>query len=108
MEMSDTVPARPPAAGDTAARSDERLLEAFRAGDAGALAAMLERYAPSVLRFATKMCRDAEDANDVLQDTLLAAARGARDFRGASSISTWLYTIARSFCIKKRRATRAE
>jgi RNA polymerase sigma-70 factor (ECF subfamily) len=30
-------------------------------------------------------------------------ARGVRDFRGASSLSTWLYTIARSFCIKKRR-----
>ena len=30
-------------------------------------------------------------------------ARSVRDFRGASSISTWLYAIARSFCIKKRR-----
>lgn len=49
------------------------------------------------------MCRDEEDAKDVLQDTLIAMARGVRDFRGASSISTWLYTIARSFCIKKRR-----
>lgn len=49
------------------------------------------------------MCRDPEDAKDVLQDTLLAMARGVRDFRGASSLSTWLYTIARSFCIKKRR-----
>jgi RNA polymerase sigma-70 factor, ECF subfamily len=29
-----------------------------------------------------------------------------RDFRGASSISTWLYTIARSFCIKKRRRSK--
>ena len=53
-----------------------------------------------------KMCRDPEDAQDVLQDTLLAMARGVRDFRGASSISTWLYTIARSFCIKKRRRSK--
>jgi len=52
------------------------------------------------------MCRDPEDAKDVLQDTLLAMARGVRDFRGASSISTWLYTIARSFCIKKRRRSK--
>ena len=29
-----------------------------------------------------KMCRDPEDAKDVLQDTLLALARGVRDFRG--------------------------
>jgi len=53
-----------------------------------------------------KLCRDPEDARDVLQDTLLAMARGVRDFRGASSISTWLYTIARSFCIKKRRRSK--
>ncbi|MES1209167.1 MAG: sigma-70 family RNA polymerase sigma factor, partial [Pseudomonadota bacterium] len=46
---------------------------------------------------------DTEDAKDVVQDTLLAVARTVRAYRGASSISTWLYTIARSFCIKKRR-----
>jgi RNA polymerase sigma-70 factor, ECF subfamily len=40
---------------------------------------------------------------DVLQDTMLAMVRGVHDFRGASSVSTWLYAIARSFCIKKRR-----
>jgi RNA polymerase sigma-70 factor (ECF subfamily) len=33
-------------------------------------------------------------------------ARGVREFQGASSISTWLYTIARSFCIKKRRRSK--
>jgi RNA polymerase sigma-70 factor (ECF subfamily) len=53
-----------------------------------------------------KMCGDPEVAKDVLQDTLLALARGVRDFRGASSISTWLFTVARSFCIKKRRQSR--
>ena len=53
-----------------------------------------------------RMCRDPEDAKDVLQDTLLAMARGVRDFRGASSLSTWLYTIARSFCIKRRRRSK--
>jgi RNA polymerase sigma-70 factor (ECF subfamily) len=49
------------------------------------------------------MCRNPEDAQDVLQDTLFAMARGIHGFRGASSLSTWLFTIARSFCIKKRR-----
>ena len=57
-------------------------------------------------RFGMKMCRDPEDAKDVLQETLLAVARGVRDFRSASSVSTWLFTIARSFCIKKRRRSK--
>jgi RNA polymerase sigma-70 factor (ECF subfamily) len=88
------------------AASDERLLANARQGDKQALEALLERHQPQVYRFGLKMCRDPEDAQDVLQDTLLAMARGVRDFRGASSISTWLYTIARSFCIKKRRRSK--
>jgi RNA polymerase sigma-70 factor (ECF subfamily) len=84
--------------------TDEALLEAFRAGDNDALAKLLERHAPAIHRFGVKMCRDPEDAKDVTQETLLAAARGLREFRGGSSLSTWLFTIARSFCIKKRRA----
>jgi RNA polymerase sigma-70 factor (ECF subfamily) len=52
------------------------------------------------------MCRHDQDAQDVVQDTLLAAARSLRDFRAAASVSTWLYAITRSFCIKKRRRSK--
>lgn len=86
--------------------SDEALLQAAKAGDSAALEALLARYQSQIYRFGMRMCRDPEDAKDVLQDTLIATARGVRDFRGASSISTWLYSIARSFCIKKRRRSK--
>lgn len=86
--------------------ADRELLEQARAGDRQALEKLLERHQAQVYRFGMKMCRDPEDAKDVLQDTLLAMARGVHDFRGASSISTWLYTIARSYCIKKRRKSK--
>lgn len=82
---------------------DDDLLAAARAGDNDALERLLERHQAQVYRFGLKMCRDPEAAKDVLQETLLAMARNVRDFRGASSVSTWLYSIARSFCIKKRR-----
>ena len=87
-------------------RADEELLASIRAGDDAALGSLLARHAPAIYRFGVKMCRDREDAKDVLQDTLLAAARGIREFRGASSLSTWLYTVARSVCIKKRRTSK--
>jgi RNA polymerase sigma-70 factor (ECF subfamily) len=87
-------------------RTDQDLLDAARTGDRPALEALLERHQRRVYRFGLKMCRDPEDAKDVLQETLLAVARGVKDFRGASSVSTWLYTIARSFCIKKRRRSK--
>lgn len=83
--------------------NDETLIAAARDGDQEALETLLVRYQPRVFRFGMKMCGDEEDAKDVLQETLFAMARSVRDFRGASSLSTWLYTIARSFCIKKRR-----
>ena len=86
--------------------TDEELLDAVRAGDDEAVRALLVRHAPAVFRFGMKMCRDRRDAEDVLQETLLAAARGLRDVRGASSLTTWLYTVARSFCVKKRRRSK--
>jgi RNA polymerase sigma-70 factor (ECF subfamily) len=89
-----------------ASLSDESLLAQARAGNRDSLEALLERHQAQIYRFGMKMCHDPEDAKDVLQDTLLAMARGVRDFRGASSISTWLYTIARSFCLKKRRRSK--
>ena len=85
---------------------DVTLLEQARTGDRRALEALLSRHQRRVYRFGLKMCRDPEDAKDVLQETLLAVARSVKDFRGASSVSTWLYTIARSFCIKKRRRSK--
>jgi RNA polymerase sigma-70 factor, ECF subfamily len=89
-----------------ASASDETLLAAARAGDRRALEALLERHEAQVYRYGMAMCRNPEDAKDVLQETLLAMARSVRDFQGASSISTWLYAIARSFCIKKRRRSK--
>jgi RNA polymerase sigma-70 factor, ECF subfamily len=85
---------------------DDELLAAARAGDAGALERLLERHQRRVFRFGLKMCGGEEEAKDVLQETLLAAARGIREFRGAASVSTWLYAIARSFCIKGRRTSK--
>jgi RNA polymerase sigma-70 factor (ECF subfamily) len=84
-------------------REGETLLDAARSGDAGALEALLAESQSRVYRFSLKMCGDPHDAEDVVQDTLFAAARTIGGFRGASSVSTWLYTIARSFCLKKRR-----
>ena len=86
-----------------AVRSDEQLLAEARGGSVRALEDLLERHQAQIYRFGLKMCRHPEDARDVLQDTLLAMSRGVRDFRGASSLSTWLYSIARSYCLKKRR-----
>ena len=88
------------------AKNDEQLLAAARTGDGHALEQLLQRHQQRVYRFGMKMCGHPEDAEDVLQDTLLTMARSISDFRGSSSLSTWAYTIARSSCIKKRRKSK--
>ena len=85
------------------ARTDEELLQAARAGDDEALEALLARHEQRVFRFGLRMCGNEEDARDVLQETLLAAFKGVRQFRGDAQLSTWLYQVARSFCTKARR-----
>jgi RNA polymerase sigma-70 factor, ECF subfamily len=86
--------------------ADNDLLNDLQRGDDHAIEELLKRYQSKIYRYGMKMCRNPEDAKDVLQDTLLTMARSLRSFRGASSLSTWLYTIARSFCIKKLRKSK--
>jgi RNA polymerase sigma-70 factor (ECF subfamily) len=93
--------------GDKAgAATDSELLTAVRQGDAAALEALLVRYQPRLYRFGLRMCGNEQDAGDVAQESLISMARSLRDFRGDSSISSWLYTVARRFCIKKRRRSK--
>jgi RNA polymerase sigma-70 factor (ECF subfamily) len=92
-----------PAAGSP---SDDELLTAARRGDAVALEALLVRYQPHLYRFGLRMCGNVEDAGDVAQESLISMARSLGDFRGDSSVSSWLYTIARRYCIKKRRRSK--
>jgi RNA polymerase sigma-70 factor (ECF subfamily) len=87
-------------------QTEDALLLAARKGDRAALGDLLERQQQRVFAFGMKMCGDVEDAQEVAQDTLLSMVRSVRDFRGEASLSTWLYTVARSFCIKKRRRSK--
>ncbi len=91
---------------NVAGAGDAELLARARAGDHEALETLLVRYQPRIYRFGMRMCRHTEDAEDILQETLLTMARSVKEFRGASSLSTWLWTVARSFCIKKRRQSK--
>jgi RNA polymerase sigma-70 factor (ECF subfamily) len=83
--------------------SDDALLSQARSGDRAALDALVTRYEPRVFRFGLGLCRDADAAQDVLQDTFLAMVRSLNTFRADASFSTWLYAIARHACLRKRR-----
>jgi len=83
--------------------NEQALIEASRAGDSAALEELVRFHQTRVYNFAVRMCRNIEDAKDILQETFLGVLRSIRDFRAESRFTTWLYRIASNACLKKRR-----
>ncbi|GAB4503510.1 MAG: sigma-70 family RNA polymerase sigma factor [Anaerolineales bacterium] len=69
-------------------------LQALQAGDRAEFARMVDLYSAQIYRLALKMLGDPQDAEDVLQTTFLKAFQSIGNFKGRSSLSTWLYRIA--------------
>jgi RNA polymerase sigma-70 factor (ECF subfamily) len=83
------------------ALSTDALLTAARAGDETALNELVATHRHGVYRFGLQVCRTTEDAEDAVQETLWAATRSIRAFRGtASSIASWLFTMVRRECLR--------
>jgi RNA polymerase sigma-70 factor (ECF subfamily) len=85
----------------TGSSSAENLLAAARTGDIAALGELLRLHRNGVYRYGLQVCRTTEDAEDALQETMWAATRAIRTFRGsASSIVSWMFTIIRRECYR--------
>jgi RNA polymerase sigma-70 factor (ECF subfamily) len=79
------------------------VLERAKRGDATAMEALLAELAPRIRRFGERLCGNPHDADDVLQETLLLVARHLPEFEGRSSLSAWVFALARSACVRRRR-----
>jgi RNA polymerase sigma-70 factor, ECF subfamily len=88
-------------------RSDTELLVAHVAGDRRAFAELFDRHHRRLSRLAGSRSVNAEDAADALQDAMLAAHRGARQFRQHSAVSSWLHRIVVNACVDQARRTGA-
>ena len=69
--------------------TDRQLVDAFLLGDEAAFSALHARHGPMLFAFATRMI-GAEEAEDVLQDAWLRAARSLQRFEWRSTIRSWL------------------
>lgn len=85
--------------------SDEMLLRAHVAGDARAFARLVERHGARLWRVARRVVDDDAAAAEAVQDALLRAHRRAADYRGASSVATWLHRIVVNAAHDQRRRT---
>ena len=81
------------------------LLDRARAGDADAFAALVAPHRTELQVHCYRMLGSLQDAEDALQETLLAAWVGLAGFEGRSSLRTWLYRIATNVCLNSLRST---
>jgi len=86
------------------ARAD--LMSSARAGDARAFRALTEPHRRELHVHCYRMLGSLQDAEDALQEAMLAAWRGLEGFDGRASLRTWLYRIATNRCLDALRATR--
>jgi RNA polymerase sigma-70 factor (ECF subfamily) len=87
---------------------DAPLMHGIVAGDMHALDALYARHGGALLSFLIARLGDRQSAEEVLQDTMMAAWREARNFRHESSIRTWLFVIARNRATNLQRKHRPQ
>ncbi len=75
-------------------------LEAARAGDERAFERLVAPHRHELFVHCYRMLGGVADAEDALQETLVAAWRGLASFEGRSALRTWLYRIATNACIR--------
>jgi RNA polymerase sigma-70 factor (ECF subfamily) len=75
-----------------------------RGGDQDAFRVLVERHSRTIYRLAYRMTGRAEDAEDVVQETLVRAYRQLGRFEARSNFATWLYRIGFNCAIDYMRA----
>ena len=77
---------------------DVELVCAARAGDAGAMGALLERHRAALYASALSILGERGLAQDAVQDTFVVALRRIDDLRDADAFAGWLHAIVRNTC----------
>ena len=87
---------------------DRSLVARWLGGDERAATLLVERHAPALARFAASLTSsiDRGQIDELVQDTFVRAFQSIAEFRGESSLRTWLFTIERRLLLDRRRAER--
>jgi RNA polymerase sigma-70 factor (ECF subfamily) len=92
----------------TKRKSDLDLIVEFRDGNQGSFEELLSRYSSKVFSLASRLTRNPEDAEEVLQDVFVTVHRKIESFEGKSSFSSWLYRITVNAAFMKLRKRRQD
>ncbi len=86
--------------------NDFDLIQAINSGQADKFHDLVKRYEQKLYNFSLRMCRNPSDAEDMIQDTFLNVFKYLKSFRYETKFKNWLYKVAASTCIKKRRKSK--
>jgi RNA polymerase sigma-70 factor, ECF subfamily len=93
-DVIDGANAASSSAGRAVSQEDAALVAGAKTGDARAFELLAQRHRVKIFFLAQRMTRNREDAEDVVQESLLKAFIHLRTFKGESLFSTWLTRIA--------------
>lgn len=85
---------------------DFDLIQRINSGQIDQFHELVKRYEQKLYNFSLRMCREHQDAEDMVQDTFLNVFKYLKDFRYETKFKNWLYKVAASSCIKKRRKSK--
>jgi len=86
--------------------NDFDLIQRINSGQVDKFYDLVKRYEQSLYNFGLRMCRDHHDAEDMVQETFLNVFKYLKGFRHETKFKNWLYKVAASTCIKKRRKSK--
>ena len=75
--------------------ANDPTIDALKAGNEHAFRCLFEQERERLRRFVVKLVEDADEAENIVQETFAEAYRQIEDFRGEASVSTWLFSIAK-------------
>ena len=87
---------------------EPHLVERARAGEAIAFELLADMHRPTLFSLAMRMLRNADDANDVVQETMLKAFRAIHDFQADRPLRPWLCRICTNCCVDAVRHRRKD
>ena len=85
---------------------DTELVRAINSGHQDLFYELVKRYQKSLYNFGLRMCDTPSDAEDMVQDTFLNVFNYLKGFRYETKFKNWLYRVATSACLKKKRRSK--
>ncbi len=96
--LFDMPPSKQRETGEMNHLSDQELMRIVQAGDLSPASEIYDRYSGRIYNFAFRFLKNAEAAEDAVQEVFVKMIKYANQFHGDAKLSTWLFSITANWC----------